>query len=221
MRGALGLRFVLASSPAVGPLALARLAAALEARGATVATPVAHPELEAYVEAASAPAPADVLVGYSGGGPRLFAVAARLHPRAIVFMDAGLPADGAAPDADPAMAAALDSLQLDDNGMLPAWPAWWPESVLERLCPDAELRSQFADECPQVPRMTYAQPIPAPPFEGPCAYLAFGEVYAAERQLAESSGWPTTTLTRGHLAPLVAPDEVAVTLIDLAKRMLA
>ena len=220
MTGAVDLRFVLASSPAVGPLALARLAAAVEARGATVATPVAHPDLVAYVEAASAPAPADVLVGYSGGGPRLFAVAARLHPRAIVFMDAGLPADGAAPDADPALAATLDRLPLDDNGMLPPWPAWWPESVLEQLCPDAELRSQFAADCPQVPRMIYAQPIPAPPFDGPCAYLALGDVYAAERQLAESSGWPTATLTRGHLAPLIAPDEVAVALIDLAERML-
>ena len=221
MTGALDLRFVLASSPAVGPLALARLAVALRARGATVVTPVAHPDLASYLEAASAPAPADVLVGYSGGGPRLFAVAARLHPRAIVFMDAGLPADGAAPDADPAMAAALDSLPLDDNGMLPPWPAWWPDSVLARLCPDAELRSQFAADCPQVPRIIYAQPIPAPPFEGPCAYLAFGDVYAAERKLAERSGWPTATLARGHLAPLTAPDEVAVELIELASRMLA
>jgi hypothetical protein len=219
--GIVGLRFVLASSPAVGPLALAPLAAALRDRGAIVATPVAHPDLAPYVRAASSQAPADVLVGYSGGGPRLYAVAASLHPRAIVFMDAGLPADGVAPDADPAMSKALDSLPIDDEGMLPPWPDWWPDDALERLCPDAELRSEFVADCPRVPRGVFAQPIPAPPFEGPCAYLAFGDVYATEQRRADRYGWPTAAVPRGHLAPLIAPDEVADALVDLSVRMLA
>ena len=106
------------------------------------------------------------------------------------------------------MSKALDSLPIDDEGMLPPWPDWWPDDALERLCPDAELRSEFVADCPRVPRGVFAQPIPAPPFEGPCAYLAFGDVYATEQRRADRYGWPTAAVPRGHLAPLIAPDEL-------------
>jgi len=41
-------------------------------------------------------------------------------------MDARLPADGAAPDAEPAFAELLDRLPIDADGTLPPWPSWWP-----------------------------------------------------------------------------------------------
>ena len=213
---------VLASSPAVGPLALQRLAEALRRRGVTVATPRAEPDVGSYVDAASAEPPPDVLVGYSAGGPRLFAVAARLAPQAIVFMDAGLPRDGAAPDGDPAMGALLDRLPVDDGGSLPAWTDWWTPEVVERLCPDRSSWARLAADCPRLPRSVYSQPIPAPPYDGPCGYLAFGPAYANAVADAARLGWPIRVLEGfSHLAPFVAPEVVADELLALSARLLA
>lgn len=213
---------VLASSPAVGPLALAPLADVLRRRGVAVATPRAEPEVEAYVAAAAVETSPDVLIGYSAGGPRLFAVADRLAPKAIVFMDAGLPRHLVAPDSEPAMATLLDRLPVDHDGLLPAWTDWWPPNVMARLCPDGELRQRLADDCPRLPRSMYSQPVPAPAFHGPCGYLAFGSAYADAIAEAQRRGWPTRVLEgSAHLAPFVAPEVVADELLALASRLLA
>lgn len=200
---------VLASSPAVGSLVLKRLAETLRGRGVAVAIPRADPDVDAYIAEVGAEASSDLLVGYSAGGPRLYAVAERLAPRAIVFMDAVLPLDGAAPDTEPAMAALLDRLPVDEHGLLPAWPDWWSSEVVARLCP-------------RLPRAMYSQPIPAPAFDGPCGMLAFGPAYADAIADATRRGWPTRVLDgHAHLAPLVAPELVADELFDLAARLLS
>ena len=213
---------VLASSPVIGPLTMATLGRALHARGLAVAVPPAHADLHRYVAAAAeshVPRPT-VLVGFSAAGPRLFAVAEVLAPDAVVFMDAGLPVDGVAPDAEPAFAELLDRLRVDAGGLLPPWPSWWPAQVLEPLAPDRAIREAFAVECPQVPRAMFSVPVPAPEFGGPCAYLAFGDTYVDQRTLAGHRGWPVATLERQrHLAPLVEPDAVADALVHLIGRL--
>jgi hypothetical protein len=213
---------VLASSPAIGPLTMTTLGRALAGRGIVVTEPPAHPDLGGYVAVAGAgqlPRPT-VLVGFSAAGPRLFAVAAVLAPDAVVFMDARLPVDGVAPDAEPAFADLLDRLPVDDGGLLPPWPSWWPEPVLEVLVPDRSVRDAFVAECPQVPRAMFSVPVPAPEYHGPRAYLAFGDTYADQRSIADRRGWPVATLDRQrHLAPLVEPDTVAGALVDLIGRL--
>ena len=66
----------------------------------------------------------------------------------------------------------------------------------------------------------YGVPTPAPDYGGPCGYLAFGNGYADQRDLAAGRGWPVATLDDvGHLAPLVAPARVATALIDVIERL--
>jgi hypothetical protein len=214
---------VLASSPAVGPFALERLAGALRSRAVIVDTPRAEPDVDDYIAAAAEVAMTpDLLVGYSAGGPRLFAVAERLAPKAIVFMDAGLPRDGVAPDSEPAMAVLLARLPVDDEGLLPPWTDWWPPEIVDRLCPDRALWNRVVAECPRLPRAMYSQPIPAPVFDGPCGLLAFGAAYADAIADAMARGWPTRVLDGfTHLAPLVAPELVADELLALGARLLS
>ena len=213
-------RLVLASSPVVGPLALQPLADALRADGVAVVTPFAHIDIDRYVDAAaqSSPEGSFVLVGYSAAGPRLSAVAERTRPAGLVFMDARLPVDGVAPDAEQPFRELLDSLPLDD-GMLPPWPSWWPDGVMERLCPDTDLRRCFAAECPPVPRSMFSTPIPAPSVDLPSAFLAFGEGYVDQSEIAEQHGWPVARLPLNHLAPMVAPGDVAAALAGLCERL--
>ncbi len=213
---------VLASSPLIGPLAISTLAAELAARGFDVATPSAPVALDRYIAAVARPCRARpcVLVGFSAAGPRLFAVASVARPDAIVFMDARLPDDGAAPDDEPAFADVLDRLSLDADGLLPPWPSWWPDGVLDSLVPEPAQRAAFVAECPRVPRAMFSVPLPAPAFDGPCAYLAFGNTYADQRDLAARRGWPVATIDGArHLAPLVAPAHVADGLIALIGRL--
>ena len=206
-------RLVLASSPVVGPLAVQPLVAALGAAGIDAVTPFAHTAIDRYIEAGAASSPEGpfVLVGYSAGGSRLYAVAERIRPTALIFMDARLPADGVAPDAEQPFRELLDSLPLD-GGMLPPWPSWWPDGVIESLCPDVALRERFVEECPAVPRSMFSTPVPAPPVDLPSAFLAFGEVYADQLAIAEQRGWPVAELPLNHLAPMVAPGDVAAAL---------
>lgn len=213
---------ILASSPVIGPLTMTTLGRALAGRGIVAAEPHADPDLGRYVTAAGAQplSRLTVLVGFSAAGPRLYAVAAKLAPDAVVFMDARLPVDGVAPDAEPAFADLLDRLPVDDAGMLPPWPSWWPEPVLESLVPDPSVRDAFVADCPRAPRAMFSVPVPAPEYHGPCAYLAFGDTYADQRSIADRRGWPVATLDRQrHLAPLVEPDAVAGALVDLIGRL--
>ncbi len=133
-------------------------------------------------------------------------------------MDARLPADGVAPDAEQPFRELLDSLPLD-GGMLPPWPSWWPDGVIESLCPDVALRERFVDECPAVPRSMFSTPVPAPPVDLPSAFLAFGEGYADQSAIAEQRGWPVAKLPLNHLAPMVAPGEVAAALAALCESL--
>lgn len=213
-------RVVLANSPVVGSLTLDTLARSLGALGVDAIVPPAPFDPDEYASTVAASVDASsVLVGFSAAGPRLFAIADAARPAGIVFLDARLPDDGVAPSDEAAFAELLDRLPVGDDGLLPPWPSWWPDEVLRAICPDDAVRARFVDGCPPVPRAMFDRALPAPPFDGPCGYLAFGDAYADQRTIAAERGWPTATLDRTHLAALVAPDEVARALVDLIGRM--
>ncbi|HUF98418.1 MAG TPA: hypothetical protein VMM60_09835 [Ilumatobacter sp.] len=208
---------VLANSPAVGPSALLPLAEALRRRGDRVDLPAAPAAIDHQVAAvASCIGSGSVLVAYSAAGPRAYAIAAARPPAAIIFMDAALPRDQVAPDADPNFRDLLERLPLDSQGVLPPWIEWWSPDVLAEVCPDSAMRRLLASDCPELPRSVYAEPIPAPPYGGPCGYLAFGATYADDRAESERRGWPTATIAGArHLAPCVDPLAVAAALDEL------
>lgn len=215
--------FVLASSPLVGPTSVEPLGDALRVLGHTVSTPPVPADLEAFVGAVSADlAQADeaVLVPFSAAGPRAFAVADVQRPRAIVFLDARLPADGHAPDAEPAFAKLLDALPQDADGRLPVWSTWWPDEVMSTLCPDPVRRAELVEGCPRVPRAMFSQPIPAPAYDGPCGFVMLSEAYRDQRDVAAERGWPVSEVEAAtHLSPFVDPDVVASALVSTVERL--
>lgn len=212
---------VLASSPLVGSGAMQAVAAGLRGRGREVRVPDVPGDLDEFVESVGgAVRPESVVIGFSAAGPRLFQVAGASRPAAIVFLDARLPDDGVAPDAQPEFAAFLDRLPVAD-GLLPAWPEWWPDAIAE-LIPDAAQRAMFASGCPRLGRAMFSQPIPAPPFDGPCGFVGFGEGYVADAEEARRRGWPVTVVDGAHhLWPVTEPDAVVDVLEAMVDRLVA
>ena len=212
---------VLASSPLVGSGAMQAVAAGLRRGGRQVDVPDVPADLDEFVTSvAAAVRPESVVVGFSAAGPRLFLVAAAARPAALVFLDARLPADGVAPDAEPAFAEFLDALPTVD-GLVPRWPEWWPDAIAE-LIPDAAQRATFARGCPRIDRAVFSRPIPAPPFDGPCGFVGFGEGYAADADEARRRGWPVTVVDGAHhLWPVTEPDTVADLVEAMVDRLVA
>lgn len=210
---------VLASSPLVGSGAMQAVAAGLRRSGRVVEVPDVPSDLDEFVASvAAAVRPDSVVVGFSAAGPRLFQVAAAARPERLVFLDARLPADGVAPDAEPTFAEFLDALPTVD-GQLPPWPEWWPDAIAE-LIPDAAQRATFASRCPPIGRAMFSRPIPAPPFDGPCGFVGFGDGYATDAEAARQRGWPVTVVDGAHhLWPVTEPDTVAEVVVEMIDRL--
>src|SRR5919201_2451909 len=152
---------VLIHSPLVGPLTWQPSGDLLQARGFPVVVPSLagvldtgppfYPKLAARVaEAVHATVPALhlVLVGHSGAGALLPAVAAACSGvvEAAVFVDAILPHPGAT-WFDTAPASLQEHLRgLATHGWLPPWDRWFPPDTLEPLLPDSSLRARFVAE---------------------------------------------------------------------------
>lgn len=210
---------VLASSPLVGSGAMLDVASSLRRAGRDTPVPDVPADLDEFVASVGTAIRSDsVVVGFSAAGPRLFHLAAAHRPAALVFLDARLPADGVAPDAELAFAEFLDRLPVTD-GLLPAWPEWWPDAIAE-LIPDAARRATFASGCPRIGRAMFSQPIPAPPFEGPCGFVGFGDGYQTDADEARRRGWPVTVLDDAHhLWPVTEPGAVADALATMVDRL--
>jgi hypothetical protein len=160
-----------------------------------------------------------LLVAHSGAGPLLPLAAQALEDRAAacIYADAMLPTNGAS---------RLDTLPADlvrdafgpaADGIWPAWGAAWPESVWERLIPDAAARRVFRGELAPTPVAIYAEPLPNAPDRACSVYLQFSEGYDAEAEAAHAAGWEVHRLECGHLHMLVEPAAVAAKLAELSR----
>ena len=215
----------LVHSPLVGPMTWRGVAEGLRTLSyRRVATPAACAwEVEPPCYSALARRIADqldgepwVLVGHSGAGGLLPAIAERLRggARAMVFVDAILPHPGKSwfDTAPPALAERLRDRATD--GSAPAWPDWAPPRVLEGLVPDADLRAAFAAEARPIPVAYLAESAPgsriAP--STPCGYLQLSPGYEAEADAAAQAGWTVAREPWRHLAVITDPDRVAAVL---------
>jgi len=233
---------VLVHSPLVGPASWGPVAAEWHRRGLTALIPsidppdragapwwpsaarqVADALEDAHGAAGRARSSGDVvLVGHSGAGPRLPAIAAHLQASArptvaFLFVDAGLPRRGAAPadSLPPTLRAHLDDL-TDADGMLPPWPQWWTPASLVALVPEPTTRHLLVVECRPVPRALFDEQVPVPedwPGPVPCGYLSF--TYEDEAATAETMGWTVARMAGQHLHPVVDPAGVADALMLL------
>jgi pimeloyl-ACP methyl ester carboxylesterase len=220
---------VLVHSPFLGPASLRPLADALAQRGhpavlldlrpSVVAPPVHQVLIGVFADVlsdAQLTGPV-VLVGHSGAGPLLPALADTLEDpvTALIYVDAGLPTPGRSwrdTVPTPLYTALRDRTR---EGLLPRWPKWFPDTPLHTLVPDAELRAEIEDEAPEVPIAFLKEARPDVEWPGPTAYLLLSEAYAEDAEAAQAKGWPTRRLALTHLAPATDPGPVADAVLAL------
>lgn len=212
-------------SPLAGPSTWIGVAGELRARGTQVAVPDIRDGAEHggtvadVVSAAAAQLPdADlVLVGHSGAGILLPAIAAASGRRAagLVFVDAHLPRGaGEIPVSPDGYVELIAPLAVD--GVLPRWADWWA-TALERLVPDPGTRAALRAEMPRLPLRYFSETVRIPPdwTDVPCAYVRLSEAFEAVAADAEDRGWPVVRFAGGHLHLAVDPAAVAAAILSV------
>jgi pimeloyl-ACP methyl ester carboxylesterase len=196
--------FVLVHSPLVGPSTWLPVARELERRGRRAVVPsllgpaAGAPQghwrqcVEAVRDAVRRLSEPIVLLGHSGGGLLLPAIADAVAPpvSGLIFVDSRVPArTGETPLARPSFLDHLRTLAVD--GLLPPWSTWWSEDSMRELVPDEALRSALTREMPSLPLAYLEQRIPSP--DGwdrmPCAYLLLSDAYREASADASERGW--------------------------------
>jgi pimeloyl-ACP methyl ester carboxylesterase len=227
--------FVLIHSPLVGPTTWLPVADELVRRGreavvpsllgvAAASAPQWRHVAEAVCAATTETAAPVVLVGHSGAGLLLPAIADALTVgvAALVFVDSRLPpASGSLRLAPPGRMSQLRALASD--GVLPPWSGWFGEDAMRELVPEERLRATLEEEMPRLPLSYFEASVPLP--DGwsarPCAYLLFsGEPYAKSAAQARDQGWAVAeTAGVGHLAMASDPIAVTDTLLNLERAL--
>jgi len=217
--------FVLVHSPATGPSTWRWVADELAARGHQVSVPSVPPAATALgwsafvgaVGALSGGLDSPVLVGHSGAGPLLPRIATRLRPRALVFVDAGIPPESG--ETSPVPAEFLEFLQgLAKGGVLPPWSEWFgPDSMREQI-PDDRKREIVSAELPALPLSYFQARVPVPPgwTSTKCGYILLSDAYAEEASKAAASDWPVVRLPGAHLDIVTRPETIADALLSIA-----
>lgn len=218
--------YMLIHSPLVGTLTWRLVAEEMRQRGTDVVVPTledspasTEPFWKQHAQSilqALAQIPKDTsitLVAHSGAGP-LLPVIREWIPNSVhayVFVDAGLPHDGAT---------RLDLMQSEDSGWAKqfqehlesggVFPTWSFDD-LQEVIPNESLRAQMVSDLHPRALDFFTEPIPV--FKGwpdaPCVYILFSEPYKRAKMEARELGWPTHELEAGHFHMLVDPKAVA------------
>ncbi|MDQ1467133.1 MAG: hypothetical protein QOH10_1548 [Actinomycetota bacterium] len=195
--------FVLVASPFTGPFAWSRVAEVLRGRGLRAAVHGTDEPIE----------PPIVLVGHSGGGSHLPAIADQLGGvQRAVYVDALLPHPGRswAQTVPHDFLARLESQAV--SGRLPPWSEWWGDDAMRMLLPDDALRARFVADCPRVP-VAFLHEVMTDVPDPPSAYVQLSAAYETETTVARDRGWPTVVLDLHHLAILTDPEAVTDALL--------
>lgn len=218
--------YVLIHSPLVGSLTWTLVADQLRQQGRNVVVPTLKdsphsekPYWQQHVESISqalAGIPQEIsltLVAHSGAGPLLPAIRQLIaNPvRAYVFVDAGIPRDGASrldlmKSEDPEWARQFEE-KLKHGGHFPEWN----NEDLREIVPDENLRKKLVAEIHPRGLDFFTEPIPV--FHGwpdaSCIYILLSRPYISAERQARQNGWKTYKLEAGHFHMLV--DASAVT----------
>jgi hypothetical protein len=162
-----------------------------------------------------------ILVGHSGAGPLLPALAQALHCKiaGYVFADCDLPRDGASRfDLFESAEEVAQFREMAVDGIL---PILWTADDLRQAIPKRAVRERFVADLHPLPLAVYEEALPV--FAGfpdaPCTYLHFSPAYDTPARFAQVRGWLYLRLDGGHFEPLVTPTQVA-SLLDFAARAL-
>jgi hypothetical protein len=205
--------WLLVHPPLLGPAVLQPLAEELRRRGSTVAVPDLRATVatapgwpQRWVAAAAAAGPAEVVVGFSGAGIVLPAVAAAVAARRVVWLDAVLPT-GTWPEEIRELTAPLVR-----DGRIADWTTWWGPDAMTGLVPDARVRTAVLAEGHELPADFYdvAVPVPAEWPDDDVRYVHLSASYDAEAAAARARGWTVAgDGTGAHLDVANDPGRVA------------
>ena len=210
---------VLVHSPLVGPVFWEPAAGELRNRGWQCVIPTVQSKTETVpawhewprrLSEASNVAAGAYIVGHSGAGLLLPALAQLLDARGLIFVDAQLPpASGTVPPAEPEFLTFIRTLPVVD-GRLPRWSEWWGGDVLSTVIPDAQARKRFQQSEPRLTPTWFDDTVDVPEWSGiPASYVQTSTNYSAQAQAARERGWPVTTLQGTHLHAYVTPAKTA------------
>jgi hypothetical protein len=189
--------WLLVHPPLLGPAVMEPLAGELEWRGATVVLPdlrAAVPEAagwpERWVAAAAAAGAADGVVGFSGAGVTLPAVAAAVGARRVVWVDALMPAESGVTVADDDIRARMTGMAR--HGRIPDWTTWRGPEALVDLVPHERRRLAIVAEGHELPADFYDVAVPVPETwpEGGARYVQLSAAYDDAAAEARRRGWP-------------------------------
>ena len=207
--------WLLLHPPLLGPAVLAPLAGELRRRGASVALPDLRAAVaeapgwpRRWIEAAAVPT--DAVLGFSGAGVTLPAVAAGVGARRVVWVDALMPARSGATAADDDIRERVAGLVR--NGRIADWTTWWGPGALEELVPDAVLRAAIEADGHELPADFYDVAVPVPDGwpDDDVRYVHLSASYDAEATAARARGWTVVCDGTGaHLDVANDPRRVA------------
>ena len=219
------MEFVLVHGPPVGPATWRWAAEALTSAGHGVVVPdlrraalSGDPVAVVNEVVAACSHHIDVVVGHSGAGVFLPAIAGSLWLRArprLVFVDAVIPECEGEARLHPAVVDLLRTLAVE--GVLPPWSVWWGEGGAERMIPDRRLRAEVEAELPELPMVLFegAVPVAAGWCDWPCAFLLSSEDMRDEAERARSMGWSVLEDVGNHLDVVNRAEEIAADLVRL------
>jgi hypothetical protein len=227
--------FVLVHSPLLGPSSWGWVARELRDRGRSAVVPALlggadapWPSWHDVCGAVKAASPdrrdAVVLVGHSGAGTLLPAIAdsIRSDVAGLVFVDAFLPPSGGV--AQLVAAEFIDNLRaLATDDLLPPWSTWFGQTAMRELVPDPARRAEVEADMPRMPLSSLLAPVPIPERwqRYPCAYVLLStQPYAASAAEARARGWPLAEIPDGkHLDAVRRPTAVTDALLAVERAM--
>ena len=213
-------RWLLVHPPLLGPAVLAPLGGELRRRGADVVLPDLRGTVRAatgwperWRDAAAASGPADAVLGFSGAGVTLPAVALAVGARRVVWVDALMPSRTGSTEADEEIRSLVAGLVRGDR--IPDWTTWWGPGALDELLPDERVRAAVRAEGHELPADFYdvAVPVPADWPEDGARYVQLSGGYDGAAAEARARGWTVVGDGGGsHLDVATAPNRVAASL---------
>jgi hypothetical protein len=190
-------RWLLVHPPLLGPAVLAPLAGELRARGETAEVPDLRTAVATardwplrWTAAAAASGPADGVLGFSGAGVTLPAIAAAVGAQRVVWVDALLPARSGVTVADERIRALV--AERTRNGRIADWTTWWGPDALVDLVPHERRRQAIVAEGRELPADFYDVAVPVLdewPQEG-ARYVQLSAAYDDAAAEARRRGWP-------------------------------
>ncbi|SOC50528.1 hypothetical protein SAMN05660748_3278 [Blastococcus aggregatus] len=209
-------RWLLVHPPLLGPAVLGPLAGALRRCGDYVALPDLRAAVDPaqgwparWRDAAAAAGPADAVLGFSGAGVTLPAVALAVGARRVVWVDALVPAPSGATEADEEIRGLVAGMVR--GARIPDWTTWWGPGALDELVPDERVRAAVRAEGHELPADFYDVAVPVPegwPEDG-ARYVQLSAAYDSAAAEARARGWPVTGDGGGHhLDVATSPERV-------------